>query len=326
MSELPVPKKIAYALFGTLVAACIFLHLGAAMVAGLFSFMILDLTYRKLAPHTRKLTARWLSIFVFVLVAAIFAWLVAAFIKLAYSRLPAIIGDAIPKMDDLLGRYGVELPFENVREFRQVVLEALKENAQSLTKTGGLLTKGFFQVAVGIFTAILCFGGGPTGEEKNNLYAQVAGDFAERIRLFMNGFEKVFGSQFLISVVNTTLTAAYLLLMNLPYVYFLCLTTFLLGMLPIIGTLLSSALIVAAGLILSPQTAIVSLGYLIVIHKLQIIIYSHVIGFSTNMPIWQVLIGVLLGEAVMGIPGIILAPALMYYVREELHAISYQNR
>lgn len=320
------PRKIAFALFGCLIASCVFLHLGSAMVAGLFSFMILDLTYRKLAPHTRKLTARWLSIFVFVLVAGIFSWLVAAFIKLAFSRLPVIIGDAIPKMDELMGRYGVDLPFENVREFRLVVLEALKENAQSLTKTGGLLTKSFFQIAVGIFAAILCFGGTPVKEEKESLYAQVSLDLAERVRLFMTGFEKVFGSQFLISLVNTTLTAAYLLIMDLPYVYFLCLTTFLLGMLPILGTLLSSALIVAAGLILSPQTAFVSLGYLIVIHKLQLFIYSHVIGFSTNMPIWQVLVGVLFGEAVMGIPGIILAPALMYYVREEMNAITYQNR
>jgi predicted PurR-regulated permease PerM len=36
---------------------------------------------------------------------------------------------------------------------------------------------------------------------------------------------------------------------------------------------------------------------------------------------WVTLIGIVVGEATMGVPGVLIAPALLHYVREELRAI-----
>jgi predicted PurR-regulated permease PerM len=36
---------------------------------------------------------------------------------------------------------------------------------------------------------------------------------------------------------------------------------------------------------------------------------------------WETLLAILLGEVVLGVPGIILAPTLLHYAKEELRAL-----
>jgi hypothetical protein len=60
-----------------------------------------------------------------------------------------------------------------------------------------------------------------------------------------------------------------LLGVHLPLTKTLIVLTFLLGLLPVIGNLISNTLITIVGLSLSIWVAIGALGYLIVIHKLE---------------------------------------------------------
>jgi len=76
--------------------------------------------------------------------------------------------------------------------------------------------------------------------------------------------------------------------------------------------------IVPAGLTVSVHLATFGLAYLVVIHKLEYLLNSRIIGGCIDTPMWMTLLGLVVGEAMMGVPGILLAPALLHYARAEL--------
>ncbi len=61
----------------------------------------------------------------------------------------------------------------------------------------------------------------------------------------------------------------------------------------------------------------VLLVYLVLIHKLEYFLNSKIIGERIKSPMWLTLVGIILGERLMGIPGMILAPVVLHYVKVE---------
>ena len=77
---------------------------------------------------------------------------------------------------------------------------------------------------------------------------------------------------------------------------------FLCGLLPILGNILSNTLIVCVGLTVDPQHALGALAFLVVVHKLEYFLNSKIIGKRIQNPMWMTLLGLILGERLMGIP------------------------
>lgn len=323
---MPGPKKFSYLLFAALVAGVALLHLGSVALAGLISYMIIDLTHRALARWMPRFLARVSSVVIFALTAVLLFWMFWTFLRLGLARTPLILASLLPRIDHLVSSYGLDLPFENLQELRAYINEALRENARGITKASGLLTKGFFQIIIGVFAAFLCFLSDHPKEYKPNLFDAVRKEFDERVAVYMIGFEKVLGAQVAISGVNTVLTGIFLFVTDIPYIHFLVLATFIFGMLPIIGNVISNTIIVATALTVSPQHAVFALGFLVLIHKGEYFLNSRIVGSSIDSPMWLTLIGILVGEVVMGVPGIILAPTMIHYVREEMLAIRAEAR
>jgi len=97
----------------------------------------------------------------------------------------------------------------------------------------------------------------------------------------------------------------------------LIMLTFMCGLLPIVGNIISNTLIVFVAFTISPQVALVALIYLVVIHKLEYFLNSKIIGDRIKNPMWLTLLGIVLGEKLMGIPGMILAPVVLHYIKVE---------
>jgi predicted PurR-regulated permease PerM len=135
--------------------------------------------------------------------------------------------------------------------------------------------------------------------------------------LFFRSFSKVIGAQIIISAINTALTCMFILWNGYPYAAVITATTFLCGLLPIIGNIISNMLIVFVGFTISPRMALLALIFLVVIHKLEYFLNSKIIGDRIKNPMWLTLIGLVLGEKLMGIPGIILAPVVLHYIKVE---------
>ena len=124
-------------------------------------------------------------------------------------------------------------------------------------------------------------------------------------------------AQIRISAINTLLTAIFVLIVSLKYGGFVVGLTFLCGLLPIVGNLISNAIIVGIAITMSPRLAIVALIFLVAVHKLEYFLNSKIIGDRIKNPVWLTLLALIIGERFMGIPGMILAPVVLNYIKVE---------
>lgn len=81
---------------------------------------------------------------------------------------------------------------------------------------------------------------------------------------------------------------------------------------------MSNTVIVFIGFLVSPKVAIGALVFLVVIHKLEYLLNSKIIGARIRNPIWLTLFGLIVGEKLMGVPGMILSPVVLNYLRVEM--------
>src|SRR5207249_11360145 len=86
----------------------------------------------------------------------------------------------------------------------------------------------------------------------------------------------------------------------------------------IVGNLISNTIIVFVALTVSLKLAIGALVFLVAIHKLEYLLNSKIIGDRIRNPVWLTLIALIIGERLMGIPGLILAPVVLNYLRVEM--------
>jgi predicted PurR-regulated permease PerM len=133
-------------------------------------------------------------------------------------------------------------------------------------------------------------------------------------------------AQVKIAAVNTFLTWLYIgvalpvMGIHLPLAKTLVAVTFFCGLLPVIGNLISNTIVVVVSLSHSWQMAAGSLGYLVVVHKLEYFLNARIVGGQIRAQAWEMLIAMLVMEASFGIAGVIAAPIYYAYLKNELGA------
>jgi len=172
-------------------------------------------------------------------------------------------------------------------------------------------------VAASLFLSATWGSENDPGTARDSLYATVVRELNLRFQIFFRSFAKVIGAQIIVSAINTGLTGAFLLWNGYPYVAVITTLTFLCGLLPIVGNIISNTLIVFVAFTISPRMALVALVFLMVIHKLEYFLNSKIVGDRIRNPMWLTLIGLVLGEKLMGVPGMILAPVVLHYIKVE---------
>jgi predicted PurR-regulated permease PerM len=145
-----------------------------------------------------------------------------------------------------------------------------------------------------------------------------------RSSLFSDAFRRVVFAQVRISAINTFFTAIYLALIlpmagiHLPLIKTMIAITFLVGLIPVVGNLISNAIIVIVSLSQSLGVAIASLVYLIVIHKFEYFLNARIVGGQIRANAWELLIAMLCMEATFGLMGVVAAPIYYAYIKAEL--------
>ena len=146
----------------------------------------------------------------------------------------------------------------------------------------------------------------------------------ERCRRFSEAFRRIVFAQIRISAINTLFTAIYLLVVlpllgiHLPFAKTMVILTFVTGLLPVVGNLISNTVIVIVSLAHSPHTALLSLVFLIVVHKLEYFLNARIVGARISAHAWELLLAMLAMEAAFGLPGIVAAPIYYAYLKQEL--------
>src|SRR6266446_3121157 len=314
------PARLSYGVLAlTLVLAGV-LHLAVPLLVILFSYLAL----RQLHFLTKR---RWLALVLFIVVVLGIAAAAVSFTRAAILALPDVADTSIPSASAWAQRRQIELPFTDFESLRAVVIDTLQQEAHYLRNVAhfaGSTTAALVFSIIGIVAAVSLFfktGLDPyrnTHAEKNNLYSICCDEVSTRFRDFYRGFATVMGAQITISLINTILTAIFVFAVQLPYGPLVIAITFLCGLVPIVGNLVSNTVIVFIALTVSLKLAIGALVFLVAIHKLEYFLNSKIIGERIRNPVWLTLIALIIGERLMGIPGLILAPVVLNYVRVDM--------
>ncbi len=317
------PVRISYWFIAATFLLVGWLHLGTPLLAALFSFFILE----RLLFSGKK----WLAILLFALILLAGSVFLGRFATQAVVALPAVADKAIPSIIDYADKNGVALPFSDWASLKGVALDWARHQAGFVGRFATDATREVVFLIIGIVVALSLFLNSAVDLDharhriRNNLYSLTAAAIAERFGTFYKCFVTVMGAQIIISAINTTLTALFVLFAGLPNAAVILGVTFLCGMLPVIGNLISNTVIVAIAFTVSPRMALFALGFLVVVHKLEYFLNSKIIGDRIRNPVWLTLLGLILGEKLMGIPGMIIAPVLLNYIKVEAAAIEVEE-
>jgi predicted PurR-regulated permease PerM len=248
------------------------------------------------------------------------------FLKQAVEALPRIAQDTIPVVIDWAEKNKVELPFTDYESLRALGIETVKKQAVHLGNFANFAkgaTAQFVFVLIGAVVAVSVFLNPRLDLErdqhaiKNNMYSLSCDEIVRRFRAFYQSFATVMGAQIIISTINTALTSIFVFTVKLPYAVVIIGVTFLCGLLPVVGNLISNTIIVGIAFAVSPKMALAALIFLVVIHKLEYFLNSKIIGDRIKNPVWLTLVGLVLGERLMGLPGMVLAPVVLHYLKFE---------
>jgi predicted PurR-regulated permease PerM len=237
-------------------------------------------------------------------------------VPLLMQRMAQIVEDARAILPEGLRQY---VP-ENTATLQTTIAEWLRSNASALQLAGRGIGRALVHVLMGMIVGALLSmqkAANPTGRRP------LAEEISRHGARLASVFQRVVFAQVWISLINTFFTWLYLDIVlglfgiELPLVKTLVALTFFVGLLPIIGNLISNSAIVIVCLSQGVPVAVASLGFLVVIHKLEYFLNARIIGSHINARAWELLIAMLVMEAAFGIPGLVAAPIFYAYFKEE---------
>jgi predicted PurR-regulated permease PerM len=329
-APVPVPyERVSFVLAALALLATLVLHLVPALLAGFLAWALLQSMARRLrGGRVSRGLARALAAGLLALVALGFVTLVIVllwgFLRGRVGDLPAVLekmGETLARLKETLESAGVSAPLPAHGGSTEAVSRWLRENAGALRHAGSVGARGLVHALLGAVVGVLVFFHAPS-EAPGPLAAAIT----ERIRRFGGSFRSVARAQVEISAVNTLLTAIFLFValplfgVHLPLPGTLVAITFLCGLVPVAGNLVSNTVIVLVSLGISPWAAVGSLVFLVVIHKLEYLLNARIVGGRIGASAWETLLAILVLEAAFGVPGVVLAPVVYAWIRSELAA------
>jgi len=307
-------------------------HLVSAAVVTLTLYAILEGVSKRMSRRLSGSTARPLAVVVVVVVSGAVAAGAIALVVALLRRGASNIPDMMNQMAEILGSVRLWLGgigHQFIPEFmtesenlKAAIADWLKLHAVSIRAGGLYVGRGVVHAIMGILLAILIFFRHVTHQAARR--GPLSYYLVDKIAKFTDSFTQVATAQIKISAVNTTLTALYLLVglplfgVHVPFASTLVVVTFVCGLIPVVGNLISNTVITILSMGVSISTAVASLVFLIVIHKLEYLINAKIVGGETDAQAWEILAAIIVGEAAFGIGGVVLAPIVYAFIKREL--------
>jgi predicted PurR-regulated permease PerM len=320
-------ERASYLLAGLALFLVLQLELLAALVSGLLVYELVllmspPLQRRFVGPRSRVVALTTLIVLVILALTGAVVGLAAFFesgggIPKLLQKIADVLEGSLGAMPQWLAQW---VP-TNVDALRATVSTWLRGHAHELGKFTGEAVRALAHIIVGMaIGAILSLRHATAKADRRPLAAALR----ERAELFSDSFRRVIFAQVRISAINTAATALYLLVLlplfgvDLPFRKTLIAITFVTGLLPVVGNLISNTVIVLVSLAASVYAAIGSLVFLAVIHKLEYFLNAHIVGSRVNARAWELLAAMLVMQAAFGLGGLIAAPFYYAYVKREL--------
>jgi predicted PurR-regulated permease PerM len=320
----------AWILTGIALVLILVLHLLPALLAGMLVHELVQLmepAIRKRFPTRREtlIAVALISGFVVVAMATAIIGVIAFFnsdagsVSALLARMAEIIESSRATMPAWLSG---QIP-SDANEMKEAAVQWLRANSSAVQLAGAEAGRGLAYVLVGMILGAMIALHEELPPEPHRSLARA---LIERACRLSGAFRRVVFAQVRISLLNTFFTGVYLWLVlplfgvDLPLKKTMIAVTFVTGLLPVVGNLISNAVIVIVSLSYSIHAAIASLVFLVVIHKLEYFLNARIIGKRIESRAWELLTAILVMEAAFGISGVIAAPIYYAYLRDELTA------
>ncbi|GFO54111.1 hypothetical protein GMSM_11180 [Geomonas sp. Red276] len=316
----------SYLLAVAAVVTVLYNHLLPAVLSGLAVYVLTA----KLARH---LPGRWgkkahavaLAGIILVVALAVSGGFIGLWLFVqGHEGMGELMGAAAERLEDLKRSLPAWLtPYvpDSMEQVRQKVATVLGEHSRNLSHAGvwGVRTVAhvLFGLVIGAIAVLHRF-------QRDKPQPPLAAGLEGRLGRLTEAFEKVVFAQVKISLLNTVLTTLYLAVIlplcgvHLPMVTLLILLTFVAGLLPVVGNLISNSIIVLLSLGESPAVALASVGFLLFVHKLEYFTNAKIVGGRVDASAWELLTAMLVLEAIFGMEGMIAAPIVYAWLKAEL--------
>lgn len=315
---------------GATIFFVLFSHLMVAAITGMLIYTVSSKISRFLELKTNMgKYARTLSILLVVIfISAIIGSAILGLLHLFKTQSNSGFSWLLLTTADMLDKARQSLPDSiashipnSVDQIRERSVIFLKEHSRTLSTVGINSLHSIAGLFIGIVAgAMLSFANFKDPEEYNPLSKYLLLRFT-RLR---QSFDQIVSAQVQISLLNTLLTFIYLVCVlplfgyHLPLTKTIILVTFLAGLIPVLGNLISNTFIVIVSAGVGLHIGIASLVFLIVIHKLEYFLNAKIIGNKINASPWELIFALVFMEVLFGMPGVIAAPVLYCYIKHEL--------
>jgi predicted PurR-regulated permease PerM len=327
----PAASVCTYAswiLAGLALVLVLVLHLLPAMLAGMLVYELVHLLAPTVSTRFSHQRARLMAVLVLasvVVVAITFA--VAGgivFFKSDAGSISALLtkmAEIVASSQRLLPEWLVEQFPQDPDDIRESLAEWFRIHAAEMQVVGKEAGRALAYVLIGMIVGALVALHEALDDQP---HGPLAVELAERIRSLGSAFRRVVFAQVQISLINTTFTAVYLAVVlpafgvHLPFTKTMIGVTFVAGLLPVVGNLVSNTVVVIVSLSSSIGVALSSLTFLVVVHKLEYFLNARIVGTRIGSHTWELLLAMLVMEAAFGIGGVVAAPIYYAFVKTEL--------
>ena len=335
MSTVSPSVPLRYHVASWLIAAVLLfltlhLHLLPALLAGLLVHQLVHL----IAPRlTMMRTGRAKLVVVTLIILAVVGVLAAMMLGAAallqgdpdgFARLLQKMAEIIDNSRGKLPEWVLNALPVDADALRTAVTHWLRTHAAELRLYGGEVGHGLLHFLIGMVIGAVASLGEAALPSSGNGPLAVA--LTERVVRLADAFRRIVFAQVRISALNTVFTAIYLLAIlplfgvHLPFAKTLVAVTFLAGLLPVVGNLISNTVVVVVSLNVSLQVAVASLVFLVLVHKFEYFLNARIVGRRIRSKMWELLVGMVLMEAAFGLAGLVAAPIYYAYLKDELAA------
>lgn len=333
--KLSLVQKISF----VATAALLLIILKGGLVGTLISGLAVYVGVHALAPYlpraknkegilARQIALALITVVVVGILVAGGAWAVD-FLRGSGAGLNALLlrmGEIVAQLREILPAWATRSLPSSAIAMNDWIAQYLTDNANFLQTTGQTVLKGMTHILLG---AVLGGMIAISQENKGSPVAPLARAMLDRVQHLTVVFGQVVGAQLRISLINTLFTGIFLLVIlpmtgnPLPFTKTMILITFVAGLIPVLGNLISNTVITVIALSVSLWVAVAALAFLIVIHKLEYFLNAKIIGTQIQARAWELLAAMLVMEACFGLPGVIAAPIFYAYVKRELRQVGW---
>ena len=299
-----------------------------ALLAGLLVFQLVHVIARALRVRERRARILAVAFIAFVVVGLLSLMIFGAVLFFrsgsgGYAMLLRKTAEIIQSWHHLIPPWLSHTMPTDADALQNRIVGWLQEHVAALQTAGRGATETFVHIVIGMVIGALI---ALRQADPPVAYHPLARALANRARRFGEAFRRIIFAQVRIAGVNAALTALYLALIlpmvgiQLPLVKTMIFITFVAGLIPVVGNLISNLVVVVVSLSVSPVVAGASLLYLVAIHKLEYFLNARLVGRQIEARAWELLLSMLVMEAAFGIVGLVAAPIYYAYLKDELSA------